>query len=150
TLLYEALPYCEAVTTDMQWIIPGVYNLIGNNFHYSGYSDSALIYYTQALRFLDSLNIDKPHLVAQVTSNIGATLATSRQYKQAADYMVRTINTLQKSYRAGKFNRNDSILLALNYGNYGSWHANYKGDRDSAQYWWSQAIPIYKNLGMKD
>src|SRR5690606_2249722 len=87
--LYEALPYCGAVTTNMRWIVPSVYNLIGTNYHYTGYSDSALIYYTQALRFLDSLNIDNPLLAAQITSNLAATLATARQYDQAALYMSR-------------------------------------------------------------
>lgn len=147
--LYEALPYCETAPEKFRWIVPEVHNLIGNNHQHLSQNDSALVYYTQAYHLIDSLQIDKPRLATQIVSNLGAALATARQYPLAAQYILQSINALTAGQELPTFNRRDSILLALNYGNYGSWHANYKEAMDSAHYWWSRAIPLYKGLGMK-
>lgn len=147
TFLHQALPYCGSAAKEIRWLVPSVYNLLGNNHQHQSRSDSALIYYTRALLVMDSLRINNSRLHTQIISNLGAALATARQYPEAARYLIKAIHALHEKYHTDAFDRRDSILLALNYVNYGSWYANYKNDLDSAQHWWARSLPLYKGLG---
>ncbi len=146
--LYQALSYCEKLKPEYYWLIPVVYNLLGGVYFHTGKNDSAISSYMFALRVMDSLSLDMPGYPATVYGNIGSVLSASYQHRQGTGYIKKAI-VLQQNMGAAK-RRDDSMALARNYGNLAGVYANYLDDMDTALYYWSYALDLYRQLSVKE
>lgn len=148
-VLNEAVPYAKKIEERRHYsLIPRLYNLLGGSLFYTGNYDSAIHYYLLGIQVIDSLDLEQDQLYISIHGNLGSTLAVSRQYRQGAIYIQKAIDLLQRQAQRTLDNQ-DSITLAVAYGNMGSLYANFFNKPDSAQYWWRQAAALYKLTGNK-
>lgn len=143
--LSEAISYEQKLTESDQWLLPSAYNLMANAYFRTGRNDSAIFYYAKAFELIDRFpNSVSIRMLVDLNSNMGSVLAASWQYRQGIYYINESIILLNNM----TLNRQDSMRLALNFGNLGALYANNLNNMDSALYWWNQSISIYRALSM--
>lgn len=130
----SALPYLQKLEKKDYYLIPTIFNLKGlNQFRIAMY-DSAIDNFRFSLSEIDRLNIDQPTLKSQILHNIGSVFVLMEQLSTALSYY----------HKALEIPGAGPSQLARVYDNMGNAYAILNKDIDSASYWWSRAIAIYR------
>lgn len=136
----SAFPYLKKLEERDRYLIPTVFNLKGINLYKMALYDSAIYNYKLALSAMDRLHIRLPNLRSQILNNIGSVFATLEQLPTGLSYYHKALEVPDL----------DPLQLANAYTNLGATYANLVGDMDSATYWWSRAITIYRDMKLYD
>ncbi len=141
----RALPYCYLadVENEKSYLLPDVYNAMGNTYFWEANNDSAIQMYLQSLHIIEKRKIADTQRLIQAYNNMGSTLELMDEHYQ------RTLEYYYKALSLGFRYRKDTAQSALLFKNIGVIYGR-EENHDSALYCLDQALQLYKQLNASE